>query len=309
MIISASRRTDIPALYVPWFMNRLKEGFVLIPNQRNPSCISKVRLSPAWVDCFVFWTKNPFPMLDKFSSIIEMGYQILVQFTLTPYGQSIEPHLPPKKTLVRAFRMLAGILGYGQVIWRYDPIFLDAEHTIAWHEKQFGDLAKELASCTDRCIISFMDIYRFNRNLYSALTAEEINGVAERLGAIAQKYGLPLFTCAEESDLSRYGIKHSSCIDPLIIARLLGMSLNAAKDKAQRPACGCIESVDIGAYNTCAHGCTYCYATTNRQTAMHRYTTHDPTAPMLTGYPCGDETIIDHTAPSMKEKQVNLFDY
>lgn len=115
MILSASRRTDIPAFYADWFINRLKGGYVYIPNPRNPNRMGKVTISPENVDCIVFWTKNPLPMMDKLYLIGEMGYQFYFQFTLTPYGKDVEKYLPDKSVLINTLKKLSQKLGKHRV--------------------------------------------------------------------------------------------------------------------------------------------------------------------------------------------------
>lgn len=307
MIISASRRTDIPAFYSEWFFRRLNEGCVLIPNPRNPRRLGRVNLSPDNVDCIVFWSKNPRPMIDRWEQLDAMGYPFYVQFTLTPYGKDIERNLPSKEQLIRDFIQLSEKIGAQRLVWRYDPIFIDKDHPVSWHIEQFSRMCHELQSHTCRCIISFMDVYRNNRTRFHNMTQEEMRQVALGLSQVAKRYRLPLFTCAEEIDLSAYDIQHASCVDRGLIGQIAGCPIDAKKDAGQRASCGCIASVDIGAYDTCGNGCAYCYATFSQSRVLQRMATHDPAAPMLTGWPTGDETITDRTAPSQKISQLSLF--
>ena len=307
MIISASRRTDIPAFYSEWFMNRLSAGYALIPNPRNPNRLGRVELSPKNVDCLVFWTKNPLPMLDKLERISAMGYSFYFQFTLTPYDQATERNLPPKAELLRTFAELAKRTSAGQIVWRYDPIIIDATFTVNWHWERFAELCEKLHPYTRRCILSFVDPYKSLDSGFRAMTCSEMNKVVSGFAKTAQKYGLTLYTCAEEIELAEFGIGHSSCIDRELIERIIGCRLTAKKDLNQRPACQCITSMDIGAYDTCVNGCTYCYATSNRETALRRWRGHDPNAPMITGYPTGKEIITNRTTTSQKSNQLWLF--
>ena len=307
MIISASRRTDIPACYAEWFMNRLNAGYAMMPNPRNPNRIGRVSLSPDIVDCIVFWTKNPAPMLPMLAQIEKMGYAFYFQFTLTPYGSDIEADLPPKAELESTFITLSRTIGAERVQWRYDPIIVDSTHTIHWHTAQFERLCQALHGATTRCIISFVDPYKSLGNAFRALTNSEIFLLAERFSGIAAAHGISLFTCAEAIDLSAYGLSHASCIDQGIIERIIGSSIIAKPDRNQRPGCGCIESVDIGAYDTCGNGCRYCYATDSRQRALAALEQHDPSAPMLTGYPQGHEIITDRTTASQRDAQIRFW--
>jgi hypothetical protein len=307
MIISASRRTDIPALYSEWFLRRLDAGFAMIPNPHNARRLGRVDLSPDLVDCIVFWTKNAAPIMDKLRQIEAMGYPFYFQFTLTPYERAIETNLPSKTKLIETFKELADCIGAERVVWRYDPIMLDAGHPARWHFEQFGQLCEKLRPFTRRCVFSFIDPYKNIGSGFQAIEHEKMLLIASGFSGIASRYGLELFTCAEEIDLDEYGINHASCIDKEWIERIVGYRITAKRDKNQRPACRCVESVDIGAYNTCVNGCAYCYATSGAGSARRQRQNHDPDAPMLTGYPVGDEIVSDRTVPSHKETQLHLF--
>jgi len=304
MIISASRRTDIPAYYAEWFMNRLKEGFALVPNPFNSGQISRVALSPSVVDCIVFWTKNPRPMLPNLREIENMGYPFYFQFSLLPYGRDIEPNLPPQKERVETLRLLSAAIGPARVVWRYDPVIIDALHTVDWHLAQFQEMCSALKGLVNRCIISFVDTYRHGR--FDEPAEADMRAVAKGFAAIAAPHGLPLYTCAEAIDLQAYGIGHASCIDKAMIEQTVGMALAVPRDKNQRPHCQCVESVDMGVYNTCANGCRYCYATKSAARAAERAESHDPLAPMLTGWPKGHEAITDREMVLRRTAQIGL---
>lgn len=306
MILSASRRTDIPAFYSDWLMNRLKEKYVLVPNPRNPKRLGRVRLSPEWVDCIVFWTKNPLPMMDKLAAVEELGYRFYFQFTLTPYGPEVERGLPPKARLVRAFLDLSRRLGPERMVWRYDPVLVDGSFSVGWHLKQFHRLCGALDGAAGRCVFSFIDVYPNLRKKFRALSRDEMLAVAEGFSQTARAHHLPLFSCCETIDLSRFGIRPSACIDRKLIETIVGCPIRARKDPNQRPACGCIESVDIGVYDTCRNGCAYCYATSGEKAVRRNVSAHDPKSPLLTGHPRGDERITDRTSPSGKILQLSL---
>jgi len=307
MIISASRRTDIPALYSKWLLNRLEAGFVMVPNPRVPNRLGRVEFSPDNVDCIVFWTKNPAPMLDKLNRIKAMGYEFYFQFTLTPYGKTIERNLPPKTELIDTFAELGHRLGAERIVWRYDPILLDGVHSIHWHYKCFNELCEELHPFTRRCVLSFIDPYKHIAGRFQEMRHEEMIAIASSFSKIAKKYELALFACAEETDLMEYGIRRSSCIDLELIEQILGCGIKAKRDSSQRPKCECVESIDIGVYDTCTNECTYCYATTSPSAALRRFQNHSPDTPMLTGCPIGEEIITDRTTKSQKINQLRLF--
>jgi DNA repair photolyase len=286
MIISASRRTDIPAFYVDWFFNRLSEGFVYVRNPMNPHQVSSVSLDRSVVDCIVFWTKNPKRILSKLYKLA--NYSFYFQFTLNPYGQRLEPNLPQISELLSTFISLSKILGRNRIIWRYDPIILTDEYNFKFHIQAFSDLAKVLSPFTRRCVISFVDLYRKSeKNLFGLkpieLDKNQMLQIASSFASIAKHYDLEIVSCAEKIDLQRYGIPHGRCIDEKLIYEISKYSLNVGKDKTQRPECGCVGSIDIGAYNTCPHGCLYCYANFDSEVVKNNFSLHDPNSPLLFG--------------------------
>lgn len=286
MILSASRRTDIPALYGPWLLNRLRAGEALIPDPYRAGTGTRLLFSPEAVDCLVLWTKNPAPFLPLLGEMEGLGYtRYYFSYTITAFGPEAEPNLPPLKERLKAFESLARRLGPCRADWRFDPIILDKERTPAWYGERFALLCHSLAPCTRRCIISFADPYRHLGKGFPQPSRGEMEETAGRLSETAQKYGLPLFTCAEEGDFSPWGIGHGACIDKRKVEEIAGCPVGAKPHRGQRGACGCVESVDIGTYGTCVNGCTYCYATKSRDTARRRFAAHNPLYPLLTGWP------------------------
>ena len=316
MIISASRRTDIPAFYSQWFMNRIATGFVDSVNPFNRKQVTRIQLSPKDVDCIVFWTKDATPMLSHLAKLERLGYKYYFQFTVTPYGYDIEPGVHSKKEIIRAFQQLSKIIGKHRVVWRYDPIILTPKHTIAKHVADFTYLAEKLAPYTDTCIISFLDLYK-KTELNTAklhlqvLTVQAIQQLASNISPIARQHGLNIQSCSEEINLATYGIQHGACIDLKHVAMAMGCDINLHKDNTQRSACGCAKSIDIGQYNTCLHLCRYCYANFNTNMTKALYKQHDPTASVLTGHLLGDEKITDCRLKPVTRlafnKQITLF--
>ena len=216
MIVSASRRTDIPAFYAPWFYNRLKEGYVLVPNPFNPRTVSRVGLTPDTVDCIVFWTKNPAPMLDGLERLRD--YRYYFQFTLNPYGRDMERNLPALEARLGTFRRLAERIGPERVIWRYDPVLLGGAYDIRFHTGAFAALAAGLKGYTERCMIGFLDFYRHIRKVMDeagagAPSPEDTERLAAAFGDTAAKYGILLETCTSKVDLRRFGIRSGCCIE------------------------------------------------------------------------------------------------
>jgi hypothetical protein len=246
-------------------------------------------------------------MMSSLPLIDEMGYTYYFQFTVTAYGPDLERHLPEKQVVVDTFKRLSEKLGPERVDWRFDPILKSEPYSAGWIAEQFEKLCRELHEYTERCIISFVDEYAHTRNRTDTLSGSEMLETAGFISGIAGQYGLPVFSCAEEIDLSGFGIEHASCIDGKKVEKLIGAPIKSKKDAGQRPACGCIESIDIGAYNTCGNGCTYCYAVTSEKALSRRRKEHDPRSPLLTGFPKGAEIITDRTAPSQKLEQLSLF--
>ncbi len=300
MIISASRRTDIPSYYGEWFLNALKRGYVLVQNPYNPSRYSKVFLTVADVDMIVFWTKNPIPFMDYLDEIDKMGYNYYFQFTLTPYGKETEKNLPDKELLIDTFIKLSKRLGKNRVIWRYDPVIIDEQYTVQYHDEKFSEMSEKLAPYTSRCIISFVDSYKNSSSkliLQSNYTMREenIHKLCTSFAKSAKKNSLDLYTCSEEISLTQFGINKSSCIDKGLIEEILGMKIDSPRDKNQRKECLCVESFEIGTYNCCLNGCSYCYALRSEQSALKNYRSHNPKSPVLFGEP--DENAIITNKP------------
>lgn len=307
MIISASRRTDIPSYYSEWFVNRLKAGEVLVPNPYNRKKISRIPLSPDTVDCIAFWTKNPEPMIPRLKEIERLGYQYYFQMSVTAYGKALEENVPSVEESIATFVLLSERLGKERVDWRFDPIILNKDYTCAWHMEQFEMMCDWLHKYTTRCIISFVDNYK--DNTFTESEQEEMMEAAEGISKIAGKYGLSMFTCAEKINLEKYGIRHGACIDKEKIRQVIGYKLDLRKDPGQRRECGCVESIDVGMYDTCVNGCRYCYATGSLESAQRKNGQHDPKSPLLIGHLKGDETIVDRRVQSSRDVQMSLFDY
>jgi hypothetical protein len=278
MVLSVSRRTDIPAFYSNWFFQRVKEGFVMTRNPRNIHNISRIPINNDVIDCIVFWTKDPSKMISGLKNLGEIPFYF--QFTLNAYPNGIEKNVPKKKILLGTFKKLSDIISPKRIIWRYDPILFTDKIGIDYHTKYYEDLAKRISGYSNTCTISFLDKYkRIEKNLNSArireLTIDEINILSSRISLIAEKYSVNVLTCAEKYDLSNYGIRHGRCIDNKLIEEITGKKIFIKKDKNQREMCGCIESVDIGEYNSCHHNCIYCYANDHLKSSLQKTSEHN----------------------------------
>lgn len=307
MIISASRRTDIPAYYSNWFFNRLKAGFVDVRNPMNPHQVSRVRMTPDVVDCIVFWTKNARPMMERLDELKD--YRYYFQFTINPYNQEIERKVPKKTAIINTFKELSERVSEDRIIWRYDPILLTPNITMEYHIKYFEELSKRLKGYTKRCVISFVDLYKKTERNTAYLSMKEpsvaeMELLAKGFSNIANDNGITLVTCSENVSLEQYGIQHGSCIDKKLIERLCGYSLDVSKDKNQRKECGCVSSIDIGAYNTCKHGCAYCYANFNQQRVDVLAASHRPESTMITGEVETDDVVKMRDVKLLKEMKL-----
>lgn len=307
MIISASRRTDIPSYYSEWFYNRIREGFVLVRNPMNFHQVSRIDLSPELVDGIVFWTKNPAPMLKRLKEL--EAYAYYVQFTLTPYGTDVEPKLPSKReVLIPGFVELSDRIGAERVIWRYDPVLLSQTYPLERHIRDFEELAMLLKGYTKKCIISFLDMYKNTRRNreklgFAPITAADMVRLAEAFSGTAKRCGMELCTCSETIELGAYGISHGSCIDRELFERLTGVGFRVDRDPNQRKACGCASSIDIGAYNSCKNLCGYCYANYSVGMVERNHRLHNPESPLLFGELGEEDRVTERKMVSLRDGQ------
>ncbi len=291
MIISASRRTDIPAFYAEWFVRRVRAGYCEVPNPMNPRQVTRIPLLPAEVDAIIFWTRSPRAMLPRLAELDARELRYYFQFTLCGYGPPIEARNPPTAVAVDTFRRLSSRLGPDRVIWRYDPLVFSEVATVDFHLRNFESIAGALKGYTHRCVLSIWDHYRKLASRLGDLASqgvhlrqpirEEIARLIPHLAEVCAAHGMEIVSCAEEVDLVPYGVKRGKCIDDELIRRLFGIDVCHKKDGTQRPACGCVQSRDIGIYNSCLFGCAYCYATTSFSAAAANHRKHSPDSAVL----------------------------
>ncbi len=297
MIISASRRTDIPGFYAEWFMNRIRAGYCTVPNPFNPSQVSRVELTPEDVEVIVFWTRYPRPLFRHLEELESRGYHYYFQITLMDNPRPIDAKGPALDASLRAFQELADLAGPDRVIWRYDPIVFTPKTRASFHRQTYERIARRLKGHTTRSVISFVDVYRKSKQRLGQLAAQgyevldyreaarDCNGALLRaIAAIADANGMEVVSCAEKDDLNAYGIRPGKCVDDELIAKVFGLTVPGKKDPAQRKACGCVISKDIGMYDTCLFGCKYCYATKSLAQARMNRRRHDPDSPSLIGW-------------------------
>jgi hypothetical protein len=284
MIISASRRTDIPAFYAKWFLNRVRAGFCHWVNPFGGQ-VYRVSLRPEDCLAFVFWTRNPKPLLNHLDFLRREGYLFYFHFTINGYPEALESHCPSVRRSITTFRQLADATSPELTFWRYDPILLSEITPESYHLERFEFLCEQLAGYTGRCYFSFADFYgKTERNLrrveqeqglsFQRPSIEEQRGLARQLRDIAASSGITLFSCCGDG-LVGEGIEKAHCIDSDVVAKLcpnIDLQLRAA---TTREDCGCAEASDIGAYDTCIYGCAYCYATNSRSAALRRMRDHD----------------------------------
>ncbi|MBP1925258.1 hypothetical protein J2Z76_001115 [Sedimentibacter acidaminivorans] len=286
MILSISRRSDIPAFYTDWLVNRFKEGYVLVRNPMNYHQVSEVKLSAELIDCIVFWTKDPqniIPKLKVFSK-----YKYYFHITVNSYGKDIERNVRSKREIIKSIIELSNLIGRERIIWRYDPIILSDKYDLEYHEKYFRKLMEKLSPFCHKCVISFLDIYsKTKRNMksieYQEISEDGMKEVGKKLARVAAEFEMIIETCSEAIDLSVCGISHGKCIDDRLISKLNNCGLVIAKDMNQRDICGCVKSIDIGAYNTCNHKCLYCYANFSEKAMINNIGKHDSQSPFLIG--------------------------
>ena len=284
MIINTGMRTDIPAYYSKWFINRIREGFVLVRNPYYPNQVTRYSLTPDVVDVLEFCTKNPEPMLTYMNELKDFRQFWFV--TITPYGKVIEPNVPDKEIVMDSFKKLSDIVGSRSVGWRYDPIFITDKYSLDFHKEAFEKMAENLSGYTDQAVISFIDLYsKTKRNFPEAreVALEERAKIGQAFAESGKKHGMMIRTCLEGNDLAGFGIDVSGCMTKEVLERAIGTELVVPNRKNPREGCGCLLGNDIGMYNTCGHFCRYCYANYDKRTVVENMKKHDPKSPFLIG--------------------------
>lgn len=294
MILNTGGRTDTVQYYTDWLLQRFSEGYVLTRNPMFPSKVIRYELTPDKVDCVVFCSKNYKPILPRLHEITDR-FHTYFHYTITAYGRDIEPGVPSIEESMETLKALSRLVGKQRIAWRYDPVLLTKEYTIGRHLETFERMAGELAPYIDRCIFSFVEMYKkleVNMPELIPLSCQDMESLAQGLGSIAQKYGISIQTCGTNGDYTRYGIHASGCMTLDILGKANGITFRSRKHKGRRQGCHCIESRDIGAYDTCLNGCKYCYANKSPQKAFENRQYHDPASPLLLGHVKPEDTIL-----------------
>ncbi|AJY69793.1 hypothetical protein RW64_09405 [Geobacter sulfurreducens] len=320
-IISASRRTDIPAFFADWFMNRIREGYFHRVTPFNAKQVKAVSLAPQDVDVIVFWTKNPKPLLPHLDELDRLGFRYYFQFTLNPYDAIFEPHVPPLAERLETFRELSRRMDARRVIWRYDPIIISDATPVEYHLEKISTIAAALQGHTTRVVFSFLDFYgkvsgRIRElektkgirviDITDGSHREEMLQLAAQIKQVGNHFGMEVLSCAEQSDLAQFGIEHGSCIDGGLIRSLFGIRKNFPKDKNQRGACLCAESIDMGMYNTCSFQCTYCYANLSPKNIAANLAKCSVGSPSMVVSPHGPADAAERKELKTEDKQLDL---
>lgn len=309
MIINTGNRTDIPGYYSEWFYRRIEEGRVMVRNPYYPEQVIEYRLNPKVVDCICFCTKNPGPMLSGLHKIKAYGKCFYV--TITPYGKEIEPFVPHKEKVLEDFCILSDQVGKEAVSWRYDPVFIWDKYSALFHLKAFAKMVERLKGKTERCVISFIDLYektKWNFPAASVVSKEDTIFLIKEMVTIAGENGMRVYPCGEGHYLSEYGADCSGCMSKEVIERAIGQSLFVPKGKKPaREGCTCLLGSDIGMYNTCGHGCLYCYANYDRKCVESNMARHDAASPLLIGNIREGDVIRQAEQESWLDGQMKMF--
>lgn len=290
MILFASGRTDIPAFYSKWFINRVKAGFVDVRNPFNQNLVSRINFSD--VDLIMFCSKNPLPMIDKLKML---KIPVLFHVTITPYSKDVEPNIPDERLIIEGVKKLSLVLGIDNVVLRYDPIFLSDKYNVDYHIRAFDKLCKNLNGYVNKIIVSFMDEYknvRSNKNIlkYRTFTREDYKKIGETFSKSAMDNGMSVQTCFEDEDLTEYGFVKGECLSHELAYILTGKKFKSSNVRKEKK-CECVQMVDIGDYNSCMHMCKYCYANYDEKAVSSNFKMHDDNSSLLIGSVQSDDVI------------------
>ena len=290
MILFASGRTDIPAFYSKWFINRVKAGFVDVRNPFNHNLVSRINFSD--VDLIMFCSKNPLPMINKLDIL---KVPVLFHVTITPYSKDVEPNIPDKRLIIEGVKKLSLVLGIDNVVLRYDPIFFSDKYNVDYHIRAFDKLCKNLNGYVNKIIVSFVDEYknvRSNRGIlrYRTITKEDYKRIGEAFSKSAMDNGMSVQTCFENNDLTQYGFIKGECLSHELAYILTGKKFKSSNVRKEKK-CECVQMVDIGDYNSCMHMCKYCYANYDEKAVSSNFERHDDNSSLLIGSIQSDDVI------------------
>ena len=311
MIINTGSRTDTVQYYSEWLLKRFKEGFVYSRNPLFFNKVTKYELNPEVVDCVIFCSKNYEPILGRLHEITDR-FNTYFYYTITAYGKDIEPNVPSIEDSIETLIKLSEIVGAKRIAWRYDPILLTEKYTKNRHYETFDYMSEKLSPYIDRCIFSFVEMYKklkTNMPEIILLTPEDKDEIAKNIGLIAQKNKILLQTCATLENYEKYNIIQSGCITAEILGTANGVTFSNIKHSGNRKGCRCMESRNIGDYDTCPNGCKYCYANQNPQIARKNYEKHNADSPLILGGLNPTDEISQSSQKSflIKHEQQKLF--
>lgn len=301
MIINTGSRTDTVQYYSDWLLKRFKEGFVYSRNPLFPNIITRYELNPNILDCVVFCSKNYEPILDRLTEITDK-FNTYFHYTITAYGRDIEPNVPTIDESIETLIKLSKIVGKQRIAWRYDPILLTKKYTKQIHYNTFDYMSKRLSPHIDRCIFSFVDMYKkleTNMPEIIILNNNDKIEIAKNIGSIAKKHNMIIQTCATIEDFKQFGILQSGCMTSEILGNANNITFKKVRHSGNRQGCKCIENRNIGDYDTCPNGCKYCYANKNPQIAQENYKKHNP----------NDLMILENLKPTDEIQQSNQKSY
>ncbi|WP_321972981.1 DUF1848 domain-containing protein [Paratractidigestivibacter sp.] len=309
MILNTGCRTDIPAYFSEWFCRRVAEGYVMARNPYRPELVTRYVLDPQVVDVICFCTKNPAPMLPRLGE-----FDAFRQFwfvTCTSYGAEIEPNVPDKAAVLASIRQLSGIVGPRRVGWRYDPVFLSERYTAEHHLRAFERMAAELGGRVAFCVVSFIDLYEKTRRNFPearAVRPAEQRFLATEFARIGAAHGIRIRLCCEDASLAECGVDVNGCMTREVLEQACDIRLDIPCSKrSPRAMCDCLLGADVGTYNTCPHGCAYCYANYDQRVVARNLRLHDPASPLLIGHIQPGDIVRDAHQESYLAHQLPLF--
>ncbi len=292
-------------------MNRVRAGFVDVRNPYYGEQVARYKLTRDVVDCIVFCTKNPAPMIPHLEELKEMGLGLYFFVTITPYEKDVEPNVPEKGSVMDSFCELSRILGKDRVCWRYDPIFVDSKYSVSFHIKAFRQMAEKLRGYSDRCIISFIDLYEKTKKNFPGVkevSESDQKFLASSLSRIAFENGIKIESCAEKVDLTSCGVEQGACVSREIVEKAAGIHLLPKIGlSVLRKHCLCLPTNDIGAYNSCPHLCKYCYANYDARLVEKNRALHNPDSTFILGESKEGDIIKNAKQKSFRDEQLFLF--
>ncbi len=306
MIINTGSRTDTVQYYTKWLLKRFEEGFVYSRNPLFPSKVTRYELNPEVLDCVIFCSKNYKPVLPYIKSIAEK-FNTYFYYTITAYGKDIEPNVPSIDKSIETLIKLSEIVGSQRIAWRYDPILLTENYTKETHYKTFDYMAQRLSPYIDRCIFSFVEMYKkLKTNMPEIIlfTNSDKREIAENIGSIAKKYNIIIQTCAEAENYEKYNIKVSGCITTDILEKANNISFKKLRHLGNRKGCRCVENRNIGDYDSCPNGCRYCYANQNPESALANFKKHNPDFDMILGNLKETDEVVQSSQKSYLKQNV-----